>query len=219
LVQAVLAGVSVLPSREALADGFAAVRGPQRSAVSAAVERVQADLQRRWHRYGTERPLHRTPAVLTEAADRVRRLCSAAMQPDRLDAQHTAVRLMSEEMAELAVLADLTPVRDVAWALITHASAREHAELWAQVARHAPGELSAAPLALAGFASWLHGDGAAAWCAVERCLREHPGYSMCLLLAEALHRALPPGAWSPPPADLLAAGLDPPVELDGPPAA
>lgn len=214
MAEAVLAGVSVLPSRTALAEGFAAVPGDMRAAVAAAVADVQAGLRRLWQRHGRGRALHRTPAVLTEGAARVRRLLTVAGQHGGLGAQ-----LTPEQIAELAVLAELVPVRDVAWSLIGRTSAREHAALWAQVARHVPVELSAAPLALAGFASWLHGDGAAAWCAVQRCLHEHADYSMGLLLAEALHRAVPPGRWSPPPDDLLAAGLDPPAELDESPGA
>jgi hypothetical protein len=219
LAQAVLAGVSVLPSRTALADSFAAVPGERRADVTAAVDDVRASLRRYWRRHGGERPLHRTPAVLATGAARVRRLLEQATQESAPEAYKalTGPHLSSGTIAELAVLADLAPVRDVAWSLITRASAREHAALWAQVARHAPVELSAAPLALAGFASWLHGDGAAAWCAVERCLREHPDYSMGLLLAEALHRALPPDRWSPPPQALVDAGLHPEAVADHPP--
>jgi hypothetical protein len=221
MAQAVLAGVSVLPSRTALADGFSAVSGRQRAAVAAAAADAQADIQRRWRHHGAERPLHRTPAVLMTGAARVRQLVNATVHDHAPDAQQRPreVQLTTEQIAELAVLTALVPVRDVAWSLIDPASARRHAFLWAQVARLAPVEQSAAPLALAGFASWLHGDGAAAWCAVDRCLREHPDYSMGLLLAEALQRALPPGRWSPPPDHLLAAGLDPPAGLDDPAAA
>lgn len=221
MAQAVLAGVSVLPSRTVLADGFAAVPGEQRAAVAAAVDEVRAGILRYWQGHGVERPLHRTPAVLTRGATRVRHLVGEAMQHVGSDARQAPLgaQISAEQVAELAVLAELVPVRDVAWSLITPSSARQHAALWAQVARQAPVDLSAAPLALAGFASWLHGDGAAAWCAVDRCLGEHPDYSMGLLLAEALHRAVPPGRWSPPPEDVLAAGIDPPVEHGDPPAA
>ena len=219
MAQAVVAGVSVLPSRAALAEGFAAAPGPLRDAVTAAVDEVRADQLRCWNRHGASRPLHRTPAVLAEGAGQVRRLLASATASGPVEDGHgSGDRLTAQEMAELAVLVGLVPVRDVAWSLMGRSSARCHAAVWARVARYAPSKLSAAPLALAGFASWLHGDGAAAWCAIERCLREHPGYSMALLLSEALERALPPGMWSPPPADLLAAGLDPPVELDDPAA-
>jgi hypothetical protein len=219
MAQAVVAGVSVLPSRAALAEGFAAVPGPLRDAVTAAADDVRADQLRFWSRHGARRPLHRTPAVLTRGAAQVRRLLASAVESGPLEERHGSNdRLTAQGMAELAVLVGLVPVRDVAWSLMARSSARGHAAVWAQVSRYAPVELSAAPLALAGFASWLHGDGAAAWCAVERCLSEHPSYSMALLLSEALERALPPGMWSPPPAELLAAGLFPPVEQDDPAA-
>jgi hypothetical protein len=41
---------------------------------------------------------------------------------------------------------------------------------------------------------------------------------MALLITETLERAIPPDAWSPVPDDLVAAGLDPPLELDDPAA-
>ena len=219
MAQAVLAGVSVLPSRTALADGFAAVHGPRRAHVHAAVVEVRDDVHEQARRAGCSRPLHASPQVLTSGASRVRQVVEAFVQAQRrAEEGRVPAELDDRTIAELAVLTALVPVRDVAWSMMSRAQATRHAALWSCVARHVPTELSAAPLSLAGFASWLHGDGAAAWCAVERCLQEHPDYSMALLIAEALERAVPPDAWSPVPDDLLAAALHPPLELDDPAA-
>lgn len=212
LAQAVLAGVSVLPSRAALAERFEPVPGPRSDAVAAAVQEVEAAMLARWRRARSDRPLHRTPSVLGHGAARVRRLVRAALAgsaPPELDDRATA---------ELAVWTRLIPVRDVAWSLMSRQSADAHAALWAHVARQAPPGWVAAPLALAGFASWLAGDGAAAWFAVERSREVEPGYSMAELLAEALERAVPPDAWTPVPDHLLDAALDPPQAFDHPAA-
>ena len=62
--------------------------------------------------------------------------------------------------------------------------------------RRAPVHLRAAPAALLGFAAWLSGDGALAWCAVERAQEAEPGYGLAGLL-HALAGAVPPSAWEP----------------------
>lgn len=206
LAQAVLAGVPVLSSRAALAATFDPGHDTARQRVEAVVADVEAAVLRRWRRSGSPRPLHRTPSVLGHGAARVRRLLRTLDLPD------------DQATGELAVWVELVPVRDVAWSLMSPGTAEAHAQVWTHVARHAPDRLASAPLALAGFACWLAGDGAAAWCAVERCRALCPAYSLTELLAEALERAVPPRAWTPVPDDLLAAALDPPRALDDPAA-
>ena len=49
-----------------------------------------------------------------------------------------------------------------------HGNAARHVDLWRDVVRRRPRELRAAPAALLGFAAWLAGNGALAWCAVDR---------------------------------------------------
>ena len=51
---------------------------------------------------------------------------------------------------------------------------------------------------LLAFAAWLSGDGALAWCAVERCLAADPDHTLAHLVARALEQAVPPSEWSPP---------------------
>jgi hypothetical protein len=94
-------------------------------------------------------------------------------------------------------------VRDVAWAEISRADASTHVELWRDVVRRTPLDLLAAPAALLAFAAWLAGDGALAWCAVERSQESDPDYSMTALVAQALVAAMPPSTWQPiSPGDL-----------------
>jgi hypothetical protein len=72
-----------------------------------------------------------------------------------------------------------------------------HVELWRDLVRRTPHDLMAAPAALLGFAAWLSGDGALAWCAVERCQEVEPDYRLAGLLTQALAGAVPPSTWRP----------------------
>ncbi len=107
------------------------------------------------------------------------------------------VRLSAEDAGRLLVAMVNLEVRDVAWAQMTRDNASRHVDLWRDVVRRAPHDLLAAPAALLGFAAWLAGDGALAWCAVDRCREVEPDYSLAGLLADALTGAVPPSTWRP----------------------
>jgi hypothetical protein len=107
-------------------------------------------------------------------------------------------RLDASDVARLLVLLDATlELRDVAWAEMHHGNARQHVALWRDVVRRAPAGLVAAPASLLGFAAWLSGHGALAWCAVERAQDDDPGYGLAGLLSTALAGGVPPSAWEP----------------------
>ena len=113
-------------------------------------------------------------------------------------------RLGEPDVARLATLVSVSvEVRDVAWAELSPTSASRHVDLWRDVVRRVPVHVRAAPAAMLGFAAWLSGDGALAWCAVERALDAEPGYSLAELLAEALTGAVPPSVWRPFPREEL----------------
>jgi hypothetical protein len=86
-------------------------------------------------------------------------------------------------------------VRDAAWLVMTPDTAREQVGLWTDVVRRSPLEVLAAPAAMLGFAAWLSGQGALAWCAIDRCRESDPDYVLAGLLAELLVHAVPPSAW------------------------
>lgn len=186
LAQAVAEGVEVLPDRAAVAARLTPVAGGDRRRMQAATDRVAADLAAVAAGVRKEQ----RPRVLARTgADRIKPiLARAASDPEQL--------LSDEDVAQLSVWCSLIVVRDVAWAQMT----REHAEaafaLWSQVARRVVPPFEPAVLSLAGFAAWLKGDGASAWCAVERVEAADPGYSMMQLLRETLVRAVPPTCWS-----------------------
>jgi Domain of unknown function (DUF4192) len=88
-----------------------------------------------------------------------------------------------------------TAVRDAAWSPMTRESAREHVRFWTDVVRRSPDPLLAPPAALLAFAAWLAGQGALAWCALDRCAEIDEDYSLAGLVAQALTQAVPPDAW------------------------
>lgn len=106
----------------------------------------------------------------------------------------------------LAACTDLV-LRDVAWAVMERAGADRHVELWRDLVRRAPVAVRAAPAGLLAFAAWLAGQGALAWCAVDRCREADPEHSMVTTMTMLLERAVSPEEW----ADLregLLAGLE-----------
>ncbi|MDP3890693.1 DUF4192 domain-containing protein [Nocardioides sp.] len=100
-------------------------------------------------------------------------------------------------LARLLVALTDIGLRDVAWLLMSRADAARHVDWWVQVVRRAPGELAAAPAALLAFAAWLAGEGALAWCAVDRSRESDPDYRLAELVAQALTHAVPPSTWEP----------------------
>jgi Domain of unknown function (DUF4192) len=87
---------------------------------------------------------------------------------------------------------------------MSHDDAARHVDLWRDVVRRVPVELRAPAAALLGFAAWLSGNGALAWCAVDRAQEAQPGYGLAGLLTQALAGAVPPSTWRPIPRDALA---------------
>jgi hypothetical protein len=50
--------------------------------------------------------------------------------------------------------------------------------------------------AVTAFCAWQAGQGALAWCALDRCLEVDPDHRLAQCLAECLVRAVPPTAWA-----------------------
>ncbi len=107
------------------------------------------------------------------------------------------------EAGRLLVLASLLPTRDAAWAEITRASSARHVELWRGLVRRAPSQLLPGACSLLAFAAWQQGDGALAWCALDRCLEHDPDYAMAHTVAAVLTGAVSPDTWVPPREDEL----------------
>lgn len=106
--------------------------------------------------------------------------------------QRRGDRLDDDEVAWLTVLLTHVAVRDHAWSRTDGRD--EDISLWTDVLRRAEPDLIAAPGCLLAFAAWRSGHGALAAVALERVLSAHPGYSLAVLLDEALRRGVAPSA-------------------------
>ncbi len=97
--------------------------------------------------------------------------------------------------AWLNVAAGINSVRDTLWRQIKPDNALRHAEAWRLTATHAPGSTGAGAYALAGFASWLAGDGAKALVAVEHARGAEPSHNLARLTELAVTSGLNPVKW------------------------
>lgn len=103
-------------------------------------------------------------------------------------------RLSDADAARLLVAVQATSIRDALWRQMTRETSREHQALWIDLTRRAPDRVRAPAASLAAFSSWLAGDGAKAWCALDQVPVDQP-YSMAAIVAGALEAALPPSEW------------------------
>lgn len=194
LAQAVLQGRVMLSSREELAASLVgnddAVDAVERAAGAAGERMVAAGR----HHFGQP------------AADGARRhLVQEGHWVEQRVGRFLADRapLSDEEVGRLLVALVSIQVRDVAWASMTHDNAGAQVDLWRDVVRRCPDALLAPPAALLGFAAWLNGNGALAWCAVDRAHLADPDYSLAGLLAQALAAGVRPSTWQPLERDML----------------
>jgi hypothetical protein len=86
--------------------------------------------------------------------------------------------------------------RDAAWAAMDRPTSPGHVRLWTDAVQRSPDDLVPAPAAVLGLAAWLAGQGALAWCAVDRCRAVDPGNTLAGLVADILAHAVPPGAFA-----------------------
>lgn len=86
-------------------------------------------------------------------------------------------------------------VRDEAWRWLTRDDARSYVEFWSDIVRRTPQELVPGPASVLAFAAWLAGDGALAWCAVDRARAVTPGHTLAGLVADMLTSATSPELW------------------------
>ncbi len=188
VAQAVLDGTVLHRSRQDLADSLVGRDPDEIDAVAVlACEAVE-----RFAR-GVDHPLGPAAArrhLVVEGRwvrERVRRFLADAAPLDRDDTARLVVLVIASH-----------EVRDVVLAEMHQDNASDHVELWLDVTRRVPADLRAAPAALLGLAAWLSGNGALAWCAVERARDADPDHDLAGFLAGTLDGAVPPGSWSPP---------------------
>jgi hypothetical protein len=103
----------------------------------------------------------------------------------------------AEDVARVLRVLEHGEARDVVWAEITRETSRDQVALWRTLARLAPAGHRAHVSALLAFAAWLDGDGALAWCAVDRARQADPDHGLAALVAGSLENAVPPSVWTP----------------------
>ncbi|NYE37891.1 hypothetical protein F4692_003036 [Nocardioides cavernae] len=100
------------------------------------------------------------------------------------------------ELASVAVSVPIGERRDEAWVWLDRAQARRAADLWSDAVRRLPTSHVAGPAAVLAFCAWLVGDGALAWCAVDRCREAQASHSLADLVAQLLESATSPDRWA-----------------------
>lgn len=178
LAQAVVDGRVLRDSRDDLAASIA----PDVVAVARIAGLVRSE--------ATDESLLAEPAVQLAEGSWVHAAISRHLSSDPSDPMSDA------DVARLLTSMRSLQVRDAAWAALTRDHARRGAALFADIVRRAPDDLLPAAAALLAWAAWQSGDGALAWCALDRCERVDPHYGLAGLIAEALERAVPPTVMS-----------------------
>jgi hypothetical protein len=158
--------------------------------------------------HGSRAALAATIAPEDEAVARLSALTAVCDQADDLLVEgswieSTLTRQLSDgslpddrELARILVGVATLGLRDAAWSTLTRELAREAVAWWTHALTRCPDGLAAGPAALLAWAAWLHGNGALAWCAVDRCESAEPGYGLGRIVADLLERAQPPSSWS-----------------------
>jgi len=104
------------------------------------------------------------------------------------------LRMGEADGARMLVALETIATRDELWENMTKLNHASHMAIWNDLTRRAPDEIRAAPASMLGFASWLHGDGAKAWCALDQVPSDRP-YSMAAIVASAVQNGIHPREW------------------------
>lgn len=103
-------------------------------------------------------------------------------------------RFPDDHLARVLRAIRVPAVRDGAWSGVRRADALQYVRLWSDAVRRAPEQVRGSAAAVLALAAWVAGDGALAWCAIDRCVEVDPANSLADLVADALHQAVPPQA-------------------------
>jgi hypothetical protein len=111
--------------------------------------------------------------------------------------------LTPAEKARVLALCHVPLLAQVALAEMSRQTSEAHQDLWQDLVRLSPAALLPEAAALLAFAAWLHGDGALAWCALDRVPADAEAPPLAEFVATALQNAVPPSTWQPLDPDLL----------------
>jgi hypothetical protein len=177
----------VLASRDELAATLAGRTGEAAESMRLAATNAEARVARliaRARRRSTPAAVRR--AVATAGVEAV----TSAIGAYRDDGTITD----EDELAWLMVVLREMRVRDDAWARMDPAHSKAHLRLWTDLTRAASPGYVAAPASLLAFVAWQCGNGALANVALDRARADQPGYSMAMMLRQAVSAGVPPSA-------------------------
>lgn len=184
VAEAVLRGDVVLGSRAELADSLQPV--PARASPVAA----------RLEECPPQAPIRPAPPERLDAlalmGDWVADLVGRCVADQLGDPAERDWRPSDDEVAELLVALHWPQVRDAGATGLDRACARAHVRLWREVLQRTPEPWAAEPAALLAVAAWHAGDGALAWCAVDRARAVSPSHGLAEAVAQVLECAAPP---------------------------
>lgn len=170
---ATYAGLTVQPSRDALAARFTPAPGcPDLTA-----ELLQQHEDQLAAALRSDLPTY-TRSVVRAVFAAHRAAVDGRMPTDR-------------QAARFAVALQAYPVRDALW-LAVDDRRLTGTVLWVNLARRLPRPYDAAPLFLAGWCAFRDGNGAVAGIAAQRAVQSDPGYSAAQLLLAALAHGIDP---------------------------
>ena len=183
----VMQGHVVHSSREELAQTLGR-RDPEESAeIAKLAERIRADLEAATSGDGWAA----AQADARWLRGRVKRFLRTGALPT------------TDEAARILVLCEDATLRDVVWTDVSRADAERHVELWSDLVRRAPDELLPEAAGVLALAAWIAGDGALAWCAIERAGEIGAETFLTRHVGEVLASATPPSIWRPIPSEDL----------------
>ncbi|MFC6153219.1 DUF4192 domain-containing protein [Nocardioides yefusunii] len=88
-------------------------------------------------------------------------------------------------------------VRDATWSWVHRSEAARHVDLWVAVVRAAPVGRAVQAASVLAFHAWLAGQGALAWCALDRVAERGGSSSLATLVRDLMERSVPPHSWDP----------------------
>lgn len=138
---------------------------------------------------------HAAASVTRQALARVGPLDAAGVRS--LVQAHTraGTTCSPAELAALGLAVAEAALRATALEGLVRSRAQAHVDFWSDAVRRLPDHLLPGAASVLALAAWLHGNGALAWCAVDRCRRVDPHHPLAGLVADLLEHAVSPHLW------------------------
>lgn len=144
----------------------------------------------------------RTGQILAEVVESLPDLTGTEIQRRTLTAGRTILgRLMAGQtvseldVVTMAVWCRVHELRDAWWFDLTEENSAQAYRAWLHIGRSVPGAWGVVPLALAGFASWVGGNGARARVAAEAAAERGPEFAFPQTLLGVIEHAVDPRCW------------------------